>query len=178
MLMHSTRMDRPRGFRISGEVDISNEQTFSSLLDPEVARGGDITLDLSGLGFMDSSGVRVLLRHAGRLVGRGTLRVTGIGASLRRTFDVMGIARAPGLVIVETAEDAEAPAFVPTGAVPVGRRTDHQGGSHPVAEARCACGCPYLYAADDLALFWEPGLRFSEGCMDRTCECHVAPLRG
>jgi len=178
MLMHSTRIDRPRGFRISGEVDISNERTFSSLLDPDVARGGDITLDLSGLGFMDSSGVRVLLRHAGRLEGRGTLRVTGVGASLRRTFDVMGIERAPGLVIVETAADAGAPAFDPSGSIPAGRRNDRDGGSHAVAEARCACGCPYLYAADDLALFWEPGRRFSEGCVDRACECHVAPLRG
>ena len=73
MLMHSVRVDPPRGFRLSGEVDISNESDLADLLDSEVAAGGDITLDLSGLGFMDSSGIRVLLRTAGRLDGRGSL---------------------------------------------------------------------------------------------------------
>ena len=84
----------------------------------------------------------------------------------------MGVRRAPGLVVMDGATEEFGDGTLP------GTASDVDGGSHPVAEARCACGCTYLYAADDLALFWEPGRRFSDGCSDRSCECHVAPLRG
>jgi len=176
MLLRSERTERPRGFRIVGEVDISNERFLASLLDPEIALGGEITLDMTEVGFMDSSGIRVLLRSAARLDGRGSLVVTGVQPALRRTFDLLRVAEAPGFVIADTA--AQLLVMDPAGAVPAGTRDDVLGGSHPVAEARCACGCPYLYAADDLALFWEPGDRVSGVCTDPACECHVAPLRG
>jgi hypothetical protein len=89
----------------------------------------------------------------------------GTRPSIRKTFDLMGVGRAPGVVLE-------------AGAPPARTRPDQAGGTHPVAEAQCACGCPYLYAADDLALFWEAGERFGSGCTDHSCECHVAPLRG
>jgi anti-anti-sigma factor len=173
MLMQSVRIDPPRGFRLSGEVDISNENDLAGLLEPEVALGGDITLDLSGLGFMDSSGIRVLLRSASELAGRGgSMFLSGAREGLRRVFDVMGVERAPGLVIVAAAAEGLLDPGRP------GTARDLDGGSHRVIESRCACGCPYLYSADDLALFWEPGERFDEDCCDRSCQCHVAPLRG
>jgi anti-anti-sigma factor len=170
LLMHSQRTERPRGFRIVGEVDMSNQAALSAMLAAEVANGGDITLDLTELRFMDSSGIRVLFTAARQLLGRGRLVVTGAQSGLRRTFDVMGADRAPGLVIVDSD-----PSGIPNAA---GIARDLAGGSHPVARARCACGCEYLYAADDLALFWEPGEHVGPGCSDHGCECHVSPLRG
>jgi anti-anti-sigma factor len=170
MLLQSARTERPRGFRLIGEVDLSNQGEVSSLLAPEVALGGDITLDLSELVFMDSAGVRVLLEAARGLVGRGQLCVTGMRAGLRRTFDIMGVHQAPGMMVMDGIADADS--------VRAGFANDLAGDSHPVMQARCACGCPYLYATDDMALFWEPGGRIAEGCSDRSCECHVSPLMG
>jgi anti-anti-sigma factor len=170
MLMQTLRTERPRGFRLSGEIDMSNEAALSSLLAAEVAEGGDITLDMSEVGFMDSSGIRVLLQAARDLHGRGRLLLTRTRAGLRRTLAIMGADRTPGLVIVE--ETASVTSLHATTA------EDLAGGSHAVAEARCACGCVYLYAADDLALFWEPGDVIGVSCTDHRCECHVSPLRG
>src|SRR3954470_11497144 len=125
--MHSMRTERPRGFRLSGEIDISNETGFSSMLEAEVLRGGDITLDLTELRFMDSSGIRILLRMARELAGRGTLVVVGAREGLRRTFDMLGADDAPGLVIVD-------PVFGTPGLVqPEGRSAlDLAGASHAV----------------------------------------------
>lgn len=172
MLMQSMRTERPRGFRISGELDMSNEAVFSSMLAPEVELGGDITLDVSEVRFMDSMGVRVLLRAARELDGRGRLVVTGAREGLLRTFDIMGAQRTPGLVIVDPAAAAIEGWSGP------GTALDLAGHPHSVAQARCACGCLYLYAVDDLALFWEAGSNVGNRCSDLRCECHVSPLRG
>jgi len=169
MLMRTIRMERPRGFRVAGEVDMSNEGALSRVLAREAASEGDLTLDLSELVFIDSSGVRALLRTAGELAGRGRLLLVGVRPAIRRTFEIMGVDRVPGVVL-----EAASPRSGSSGRT----RPDQAGDSHPVAEAVCACGCPYLYAADDLALFWEAGERYGAACTDRSCECHVAPLRG
>jgi anti-anti-sigma factor len=171
MLMTTIRTERPRGFRVAGEIDMSNEGALSRLLAREAADGGDITLDLSELAFIDSSGVRALLQAARNLAGRGRLVLTGMRPAVRRMFDLMGVGRAPGVVLGDAVAVTET-------SRPSRTRQDVAGGSHPVEEATCACGCPYLCAADDLALFWEPGRRYSLTCTDRTCQCHVAPLRG
>src|SRR6266542_6152610 len=163
MLMRTIRMERPRGFRVAGEVDMSNEGALSRVLAREAASEGDLTLDLSELVFIDSSGVRAILRTAGELAGRGPLLLVGVRPAIRRTFEIMGVDRAPGVVL-----EAASPR---SGSGPVRSRPDQAGDSHPVAEAMCACGCPYLYAADDLALFWEAGERYGAACTDRSCEC-------
>src|SRR5204862_8343685 len=149
MLMTTTRTERPRGFRVAGEVDMSNEGALSRLLAREAAVGGDLTLDLSELAFIDSSGVRALLQVARNLDGRGRLVMTGMRPAVRRMFDLMGVGRAPGVVLGDAvaASDTTPPR-------PGRSRADAAGESHPVEEAVCACGCRYLYAADDLALFW------------------------
>ncbi len=171
MLLESARTERPRGFRLIGEIDISNETALASILGPEVELGGDITLDLTELTFADSVGIRVLMEAARALDGRGLLYLAGARPALSRAFDLMGVHRATGIVVVGDPLRAGDVAAVRTA-------RDLVGDVHPVEMAHCACGCPYLYATDDLALFWEPGDRFAEGCTDRSCECHVSPLRG
>ena len=166
MLMTATRTDHPRGYRVAGEVDMSNQGALSRLLAREAAADGDLTLDLSELRFIDSTGVQALLRAARDLAGHGRLLLVGMRPSIRKTFDLMGVGRAPGVVLESGGPPRER------------TRPDRVGNSHPVAEAQCACGCPYLYAADDLALFWEAGGRYGPSCTDHSCECHVAPLRG
>jgi anti-anti-sigma factor len=59
MLLDIRETDQPRAFRLIGELDISNA-TLAALLDREVQWEGDITLDLSELTFIGSSGIRVI----------------------------------------------------------------------------------------------------------------------
>ena len=152
---------------------MSNGEALSRLLAKESTAGGDLTLELSGLAFIDSSGVRALLAAARGLAGRGRLVLAGARPGVRRVLDLMGVDHAPGVVFSE-----QTPTDSGAAAGPELARRDARGDPHPVRRARCSCGCPYLYAADDFALFWEPGPRFSTTCTDRSCQCHTAPLRG
>ena len=65
--------DEPRGLRVIGEVDISNIALLSESLDRQLDVDGDLTLDLTEVSFMDSTGVQALFRAARSLEGRGTL---------------------------------------------------------------------------------------------------------
>jgi CBS domain-containing protein len=60
-------------------------------------------------------------------------------------------------------------------------RQDANGRSHRVAVGRCSCGCPYLYAVDDLRLVWRRGDWESEDqrhdhCINRACACHDSTI--
>ena len=88
--------------RMSGELDIACEEYFERSIRPLEQQGGWIVLDLSGLTFMDSTGLRLLLRawdHS-RRDGFQLAVLPGAGPA-RRTLEVSGLNRV--LPIVEDA---------------------------------------------------------------------------
>ena len=175
MLLRTVTTEHPRSLRLIGEIDLSNASDLTRLLrcERDALPGRDVALDLGELRFIDSSGMRVLLGAARELHAEGrSLVMRDVPPGIRRIFGVMGLDKAPGILLEERFAEGE-----PEGRTP-GVRRDASGRPHRVARARCACGCPYLYAADDLALFWEPGHWITPGCTDAECQCHVAPLRG
>jgi anti-anti-sigma factor len=75
--------------RISGELDIVSAGYLSAQVDEILAgRPNRLDLDLSGLGFMDSSGLALLLRLANQL---GPLRVFGANQLIRRVIEATGL---------------------------------------------------------------------------------------
>lgn len=81
---------------ISGEVDHHGAREIMGELDREIdtALPRRLALDLSGVTFMDSSGIAVLLR-ARRRMGEldGVLTVENIPAQARRVLEAAGIGR-------------------------------------------------------------------------------------
>ena len=82
---------------LHGELDLSVAVEVRSLLETEIGNGRDITIHLSGLEFVDSTGLATLLRaseyaasegHGIRLIGpvqdqvRRVLRLTGLNQAL------------------------------------------------------------------------------------------------
>ena len=82
---------------VVGEVDLASGTTLRARLDHVIATtGGTVVLDLSGVGFIDSSGLRVLVENGRRLAAmnrslsvhhpsaptRRVLRITGLGPEL------------------------------------------------------------------------------------------------
>jgi anti-sigma B factor antagonist len=63
--------DGTRRVVVVGELDLSDEESFVAAVDALAGEDGDILLDLDAVGFIDSSGVRAILRlhleHADRL---------------------------------------------------------------------------------------------------------------
>jgi len=101
MLLEIEKTDQPRGFRVAGELDASNASTLSEAIDPEVAIGGDLTLDLAGLAFMDSTGIQVLVRTAQGLEGRGNLILVSPGQVVKRILELIPVEKLENVEIRE-----------------------------------------------------------------------------
>jgi anti-sigma B factor antagonist len=71
---------------VRGELDLGTAPQLERALEDA---GDDAVLDLRGLTFMDSTGVRVLLEAAGR--GRGLRIVAPAGGDARVTIEETGI---------------------------------------------------------------------------------------
>lgn len=76
---------------VQGELDIST----SPLLDEALARAratdaARIVVDLRKIGFMDSTGLHVLIKHARAENGRSRLRLTKASPQAQRLFQLSG----------------------------------------------------------------------------------------
>ena len=100
MLLDIEKTEAPRGFRLIGELDASNVTSLSEALQPEIDRGGDLTLDLAGLAFMDSTGIQILVRTAQGLEGRGNLILVSPGNLVRRILELIPVQKLDNVQIV------------------------------------------------------------------------------
>jgi anti-sigma B factor antagonist len=81
--------------RIVGELDIATAPGLEAVLLRSRPRDERVILDLSGLRFMDSTGLRVLLRATtAAKEGRWQLFLRNIPHNVRRLFDLAGVAEA------------------------------------------------------------------------------------
>jgi anti-sigma B factor antagonist len=75
---------------VVGEVDVASAADFERYAREYVER--DVTIDLAGVTFMDSSGITALVRVQRLVMDTGhTLRVTGEQANVRRVLEIAGL---------------------------------------------------------------------------------------
>ena len=80
--------------RLSGEIDHHTAQGIREKIDERVLEGGqpELILDFSGVTFMDSSGVGLILGRKRLMEGLGgKLTVRGVPPSMRRLMAIAGI---------------------------------------------------------------------------------------
>lgn len=99
-------LERPlRGFRVVGEVDMSSAHELSEAL-ATMAGGGDLTLELSELEFIDSSGLHAMVQYARSLDGANgagdKLILVNPNAMTERIFEIAGFAQHPAIVVEST----------------------------------------------------------------------------
>lgn len=92
--------EAPGSFRLLGELDISSIDAFAARIQAQVARGGDITIDLRGLTFMDSAGLHLLAGAASALQGRGGLRLVAPRRSVAKVIETTGLDHVVNLDVV------------------------------------------------------------------------------
>jgi anti-anti-sigma factor len=95
------RIVDPRGLRLEGELDLATVGEVEMALRELTQEGGEITLDVGRLRFMDSSAVQLLIRTLQGLDDRGRIVLHHPGHSLRRLIAVMGLDRIPNLEVRE-----------------------------------------------------------------------------
>lgn len=79
--------------RVTGELDLATSPRLERAIGEAFGLGGGIVLDLSGLSFMDSSGLRVVLQldASCRSAGR-RLRIVRGPPVVQRVFELTGTA--------------------------------------------------------------------------------------
>jgi anti-anti-sigma factor len=86
---------------LSGELDLATVGELETALGDRLGGGENVVVDLRGLAFMDSSGVRALVSaHQSAQSGDGSLTIVRAprGNEVDRVIDVSGIATALGMV--------------------------------------------------------------------------------
>lgn len=78
---------------VEGELDLATAPRFESVLgNAASADGATVEVDLSGVSFVDSSGLRAIVATARDLEQRGgRLRISAMSAAARRVLEVAGL---------------------------------------------------------------------------------------
>ena len=83
---------------LTGEIDTESVSILETLLDEALAAGtGLVTVDLSGVSFMDARGLTALVHAAGQLSGSGRQLAVLAPAGLRRLFAITDLTRFLGV---------------------------------------------------------------------------------
>jgi anti-anti-sigma factor len=90
---------RVGGLRLVGELDLATVEVLRAALAELPPTSGGIWLDLSGLSFIDVSGIHALEECASALDGTGPLVVEHASAAILRVFRLLGIEQNPGIEI-------------------------------------------------------------------------------
>jgi anti-sigma B factor antagonist len=88
-----------RALVLSGELDLATAHILQSALDQHGGSDGDLTLDLAGLDFMDSTGIKLIITAARTLEGRGCLILRSPAAPIQRVLELVQIDRVPGVKV-------------------------------------------------------------------------------
>ena len=91
--------DGPRLYFLTGELDLSTLPLMETAIAPGVAKGGPVTLDMSGLTFIDSTGVGSILRSL-KALPSGCIVLHGVRDAVQRVLDMMSVDRAPNLHVI------------------------------------------------------------------------------
>jgi anti-anti-sigma factor len=81
-----------RTVRLIGELDLASFELAMAELEPLLAQNGDLELDLTKLTFLDSSGIRVLVKCRTSLDGRGSLVLRGASPHVTKILEIAGLA--------------------------------------------------------------------------------------
>jgi anti-anti-sigma factor len=94
-------------FRVSGEIDLSNEKTLAELFEDELARGHRLVLDLSGVTFMDSQGLRLLIQLGSMARSRAMdpVVLVAVSEAVSRLLDLAVRRQIPGVEIRESSSE-------------------------------------------------------------------------
>lgn len=78
---------------VKGELDLDNAATLTTRLDDLIASGATlVTLDASGVSFMDSTGLRAIVAAGNKLSARGgRLLIEGVSGAVQRVLEITGL---------------------------------------------------------------------------------------
>jgi anti-sigma B factor antagonist len=87
---------------LSGELDIGTAGTLDAAIAPLISQGGPITVQVSGLDFMDSTGLHALVKAATSLGDRGCIIIHGLDGKgrIRKLIELSQIERLRNIHVI------------------------------------------------------------------------------
>ncbi len=89
----------PRRYLLIGEIDMSNADRVREFLMARAAEDEPAELDLSGITFLDSSGINALVAGSKLFAEAGPVQLVNLSAPARRVLDVVLPGELPTLKI-------------------------------------------------------------------------------
>jgi anti-sigma B factor antagonist len=90
----------PMTFFLAGELDMATVPSLSAAISDSIGAGGPITLDLSGLTFIDSSGVGAILKASKDHLPNGCIVLHGVHAGTQRVVELMGVEKTSNIHVL------------------------------------------------------------------------------
>jgi anti-sigma B factor antagonist len=84
----------------SGEIDLASAEGFLTALRPWVETGGPVTVDLSKVTFMDSTGIHAVIEAAEALGDRGCIIIHGAHDGIQKVFELTMLDSVPNVHII------------------------------------------------------------------------------
>ena len=78
------------GLVIVGRLDTQTAPELEKELDNVIAGVKDLTFDMSGLEYISSAGLRVILKAQKIMNTKGSMKLTGVNDSIMEVFDITG----------------------------------------------------------------------------------------
>ena len=97
-------LEGERSFKLFGPLDLPSHMALTELMEELVRSPGDITLDISEVTFMDSSGLRVVLDACRDLADRGSVRLINPAGQVEKLLRLTGAPEALSNLEVVRAE--------------------------------------------------------------------------
>ena len=92
--IETIQMGDEKVLRLTGEIDLETVASLIQALRKATDAGGEIMVDLSGVSYMDSQGVRALRNaHQQALTNGGMLRLRGCHGVVDRVIRLVGLDR-------------------------------------------------------------------------------------
>lgn len=75
---------------VSGKLDTISAPEFEAALDEVLPGAKTLVLNLSGLDYIASSGLRVVLRAQKAMKTQGSMKLINVGENVKEVFDITG----------------------------------------------------------------------------------------
>ena len=75
---------------VAGRLDTQTAPELEAVLDGILSGLKDLTLELSGLEYVSSAGLRVILKAQKAMNAQGSMKLTGVNDSIMEVFDITG----------------------------------------------------------------------------------------
>ena len=75
---------------ISGRLDTQTAPELEAELDASISGVKELTFDMTGLEYVSSAGLRVILKAQKTMNAQGSMKLTGVNDSIMEVFDITG----------------------------------------------------------------------------------------